>query len=93
MKKESKSSDKRASLLASYQDLFTSNQGRKVLLDLMKNNHCLNTTFDENPYRAAFLEGQRYTVLRLFETLKVDIGEFLKQVEEVNKKGEGGLWD
>jgi hypothetical protein len=92
MAKKANTLESRASILGAYQEVFRSPLGRKVLLDLMKSNHCLDTVFDQNPHVMAFMEGQRSVILRIFATLKLDIKQFLLNVEEVNAPSEDGLW-
>lgn len=93
MKKKNKTSERRVAVLRAYQEVFKSPMGRKVLLDLMKNNWALETVFDLNPQKAAFFEGQRSVILRILATLKIDINEYMKNIEELNKPEAQSLWE
>lgn len=73
---------KRPILIAKYQSLFKTHDGKSVLYDLMKGNFIMRSTFHENPHVMAFQEGQREAILRILKTLKIDHEKMAKEIEE-----------
>jgi hypothetical protein len=69
----------------SYQATFTSVEGEKVLLDLMKNHHMMGSTFCKDPYDSAFREGERAVVLRILSILKINVEELAKKIDTALK--------
>lgn len=60
--------------IADYQQIFSSDTGKKVLWDLMKKHGLLTTTMVlKDPYESAFREGQRAVVLEILKKMKTDI--------------------
>lgn len=60
-------------ILAQYRTVFNSPTGRAVLLDLMKSNHILDSTFiPGDPYMSALREGERNAILKIMLILKLD---------------------
>ena len=66
----------------SYQALFSSDDGQKVLWDLMHNHHMIGSTFSKDPYEMALKEGERNVVLRILQILKIDVATLAKRIEE-----------
>ena len=76
--------EQRRDMIINYQRTFQSEHGKKVLHDLMKSSLMITTTFDDDPYRTAFNEGQRALVMRILLTINVDPN----QMEELLKMGQ-----
>ena len=70
------------------QAVFNTDDGQKVLYELMKSAHILNSTYDPNPYEMAYREGERSVVLRILKTLNVDPAELLKRIKQGNQQEE-----
>jgi hypothetical protein len=73
-----------------YKRLFDSDDGQKVLKDLMRSCHMTSTTFDSDPQQQAFNEGARSVVLRIMNTINLSehkLSEFMKQMEEQDEYG------
>jgi hypothetical protein len=65
-----------------YQSVFNSDDGKKVLFDMMKVHHVFGSTFSKDPYETALKEGERNTVLRILSILQIDPEKLL---EDINK--------
>lgn len=69
--------------ILAYKDTFNSEQGKKVLYDLMKVCHLLQPSYvGGTPEETAFREGERSVVLRILTQLETDaekLIEFIKQ--------------
>jgi hypothetical protein len=65
-------SDKQVDLAIDYKAVFTSEEGERVLFDLMKNNFMLAPTYTKEIHEMALREGARNAVLRILSILKVD---------------------
>lgn len=72
----------------SYQSTFSTDEGSKVLLDLMKEHHMLNNTFCKDPYDSAFKEGERSVVLRIMQIMNINVDQLSKKIEEAVKQSE-----
>jgi hypothetical protein len=81
-KLEGKKSQRKLDILKSYQDVFDSPQGKEVLHDMMKTNGMFSTTFNENPYTMAYLEGRRSFVADLLVLLGRDVTQIHKAMKE-----------
>jgi hypothetical protein len=55
-----------------YKDLFSSDIGKEVLLDLCREGTVLKPTFDLNPYASAFNEGRRAMALFILKHVNQD---------------------
>jgi hypothetical protein len=67
-----------------YKRFFDTEDGKKVMADLMKSCHITSSTMSSDPYETAFNEGARSVVLRILKTVNAD----MSQVEEMIKKME-----
>jgi hypothetical protein len=76
----------RLDAITQLQAVFDSEEGKKVLYELMKSCHMLHSTFDPNPQEMAYREGERSVVLRILNTLNVDPIQLLKRIEEGNQQ-------
>lgn len=65
-----------------YQSFFNSEDGKKVLYDLMKVHHVVGSTFSKDSHEMALKEGERNVVLRILSILQVDPQKLL---EDINK--------
>jgi hypothetical protein len=72
----------------SYQAIFSSKDGEKVLYDLMKEHHMIGSTFTKDPHEMSFREGERNVVLRIMHILKIDVDALAKRIEEGLKQEE-----
>jgi len=69
-----------------YHDVFKhNNSGKKVLEDMIRVHHVINSSFSDDPCKTAFKEGERNVVLRILSILEMNPNEFLKLVEEANR--------
>lgn len=76
-KREKKISD----MLIAYQNTFNSEDGQRVLYDLMKTLFIFKSTMDPNPHELAYNEGQRSVILRILSTLGTDPEHIIKLME------------
>lgn len=72
----------KAELIRAYKNVFSGEQGKKVLYDLMKTFHVLNSTMDANPHELAYNEGARSVVLRILRTIQTDPAELERILNE-----------
>lgn len=72
----------------SYQAVFSSSEGEKVLHDLMRTHHMTASTFCKDPYDSAFKEGERAVVLRILSLLKIDVDQLAKRIDMALKEEE-----
>jgi len=70
--------NERAERIRAYKRVFESEDGKRVLQDLMKSCHVFSSTMDANPHELAYREGERSTVLRIMRTLNIDPAELEK---------------
>ena len=59
-------------MLSYYREVFNSENGKKVLHDMMKTFSVMDSTFDPDPHIHAFNEGARSVVVRLLKTINTD---------------------
>jgi len=69
-----------------YKSVFSTDQGRLVLADLVSYHQILNSTYDDDARRHAFNEGQKESVRRILQILNVDFKEAEKLLEEHHKQ-------
>lgn len=62
----------KAITIMAYKDLFATDDGKRVLKDLMKSCYVMQSTIDANPHEMAYNEGARSVVLRILSTINVD---------------------
>lgn len=77
---------KQKEMILTYKRVFETQDGHKVLLDILKSCNFKNTSFTADPHLTAFNEGARSVGLRLLDTLNIDIEKLekhLKQQEEL----------
>jgi len=76
----------RAETIRAYKRVFESDDGKKILKDLMKACHFLSTTMHVNPNEAAYKEGERSVLLRILKTVKINADEVEHHLKEQNTK-------
>jgi hypothetical protein len=65
-----------------YKAVFGSEEGKKVLYDLMKAHHVMSPVMVKgDPYDTAFMEGERNVVLRIISLLKLDPEKILESIQ------------
>lgn len=64
--------DKDKKRRASYKEIFSTEVGREVLEDLMKNNFIWNSTLTNDLQETAFNEGRRSVVLAILNYVSLD---------------------
>jgi len=69
-----------------YQKTFATPEGKTVIADLMTAFGFFSTTFDSDPQVAAFNEGARAAILRIVDTINIDIEEYIKMMETANQE-------
>lgn len=79
-------SERKFAQLADYKKTFGSEQGKRVLYDLMNSHFIMGPTNPRgsDPYEMAFNEGQRYVLLRIMTMLKVSPERMNQLIEESN---------
>lgn len=80
-----KREQKIAATLLVYKRLFETEDGKKVLTDLINSCHILGSSFDENPYVTAYNEGARSVVTRILAKIKTDPDQLKKMIEQGNQ--------
>lgn len=75
-----KKADKQVDLAIDYKAVFGSEEGERVLFDLMKNNFILAPTYTSNIHEMALREGARNAVLRILSILRVNPEELRQQI-------------
>ncbi len=71
-----------------YKSVFNTNNGKKLLWDLMKVSGYTGTNFDENPYKTAFNEGARSMVTRIINLTEMDASKVEVLIKEHRKVDE-----
>ena len=87
-KLDSKPGQRKVDLMKSYQKVFDTEEGKAVLHDMMKTNGMFSSTFNENPYTMAYLEGRRSFVSDLLVLLGRDVNQIhkaMREQEEIEK--------
>jgi len=80
-----KSRQMKETILA-YKRVFDSKDGKKVLVDLMKSCHMMDTTFDKDPYETHFNEGARSVLIRILKTTKTNMEQLDKFIENMEQE-------
>lgn len=80
-KKLSDEAQSKRSLLIDYRSTFKSEEGERVLRDMMANHHIFSGTFDKDPMVMAYREGERSVVMSLLDKLRVDPEKFAKMYD------------
>tara|TARA_Y100000356_G_C11042294_1_gene174238 strand:+ start:185 stop:451 length:267 start_codon:yes stop_codon:yes gene_type:complete len=72
--------NKQVDLAIDYKAVFSTEEGERVLFDLMKNNFMLAPTFTSCVHEMALREGSRNAILRILSILKVNPEELRKHI-------------
>lgn len=68
----------------SYRRLFSTEDGRAVIKDLMRSCHYHSSTLGSTPQETAYNEGMRAVVIRIFQTMNLTTEEVLKISQQMN---------
>jgi len=78
-----KASVKKLDITSDYKTVFSSEAGKRVLWDIIRNNYVLDSTFCVNSEHETILrEGHRNSALRIMSILQTDEKKLLEQIEE-----------
>ena len=77
---------KKAELLISYQRLFDSEDGQRVLVDLMQICGFMSDCMENEPHLTAYNEGKRSVIIRILNYLKTDPMKLLELLEDNRKE-------
>lgn len=80
--------EKQYAKLIDYKVTFGSQQGRRVLLDLM-NAHHMNEAFRGDSAELQFREGERFVILRIIKMLKMDVSRLKEAIDEEQQQQRG----
>lgn len=76
--------NKTEELAKAYGIVFGDDQGIKVLDDILRKCHVLDSKFVSDPHAMAYDQGKRQVALDILRILNFDIGKFRKRVEEMS---------
>lgn len=84
---EAKKVSKKIAQVVDYQRVFGSEQGKRVLADLMDKHFVMTPTAPSkiDPYEMSFNEGQRMVVLRILATLQIDPIQMKEKMEAAHE--------
>lgn len=83
---EKKQAIKKLNKLTAYKRVFSTQDGKVVLLDMMRSHFVLSSTFSgENTHESASKDGERMVVLRILKILNMDLSSLQKHIEEIEK--------
>ena len=71
--------------VARYKRLFSDNDGKEVLKDLMSRYNVVQGTYSQDPYKMYFREGQRSVIMDLIEILDVDVIKYRDLLSEISE--------
>jgi hypothetical protein len=80
--KKEKSEPRQVRLVKDYARVFAGEEGKRVLRDLMRHGNMLGSSFNPDPYKTAFNEGQRNLVLYILHILQIDLAELQERMEQ-----------
>jgi len=75
-------------MIESYRRLFRTDDGVKVLKDLIEVCGYSRSSFDMDPIKMGFYEGQRSVILRLVKTVNMTDNDVLKMIRDIEKNTE-----
>ena len=79
---------------AAYREVFSSPEGKLILMDLMKSCYMDKTSVGQTPYDTYFNEGARSVILRIMQTCKMSQSDITKLIDDMKEQEEltlGGL--
>jgi|TARA_R110000787_G_scaffold63838_6_gene144675 hypothetical protein len=68
-----------------YRLVFTTDEGKRVLNDIVANSFVLGTTFENDPHATAFNEGIRNSALRILSLLHYQPADFMSLPQEIEQ--------
>lgn len=71
-----------------YQNVFESPDGKKVLEEISRYAFVHKTTYNDNPHRMAFNEGQRSILLHIQSMMKIDIDRTSELIKKQQKESD-----
>lgn len=72
----------KVSLVHAYKATFGTEDGKKVLHDILKRGHIMNADFVSNPQAMAYNEGMRSMGIEILKILDMDMNRFLRNYYE-----------
>jgi len=72
--------------IAKYKVVFSSPEGKEILKDLMKRYFMVTGTYNPDPYKMYFNEGQRGVVADILEIMNIDPHAYAKFLEEISEE-------
>lgn len=72
-------------IIAQYQELFKTSDGKAVLQDLVKDCGVFTSSFSEDTHATAFNEGKRAVALRLIKILKINTDKMNAILAKIDK--------
>lgn len=84
--KQRKRASKAAATISAYRRLFSTDDGKIVLADMMKSCHVSRSVVGPTPYDTYFNEGQRSVVLSLMGTAGMTEVELKSRIDAMNKE-------
>jgi len=85
---EERRAQKHKSMMVDYKRVFGTEQGQRVLNDLIASHYVMGSTYGRGENAAmdlAFREGQRQVVLRIMTIMKYDPEQVANQIKESDK--------
>ena len=79
---------KQREMVSTYKRLFTSEDGQKVLADLMQVCGMQQSSFSTDPLEMAYHEGERAVVLRILKTINVTEKQLQNWFKQLEKQSE-----
>lgn len=73
-----------------YKEVFNTEAGKKVLLDLMREGHVISNTFQGDPHEMVYAEGRRSIVLFILQIINTDMATLKERIEQANEQGVKG---
>ncbi len=77
---------KQAATIADYRRVFGTDQGKRVLWDILKNAHIMSPCYSGRAEEAVFRDGERNVGLRIMATLKYDVRQLLEMIDKEGKE-------
>lgn len=71
-----------------YREVFNSEKGQKILIDLAKSVNLQGTSFDPDPSQMSFNEGQKSVLLRILRTIETDPARLIELIKQAGQSEE-----
>lgn len=85
---DTKRADRASDLIRCYKKVFSTEDGKRVLYDLINSSGILNEGFTKNAGQMAYLSGRKSIVLNILGTLDTDPEMFREAILESQKQQE-----